>query len=84
MGCRSYSGAVIVPGLVGDLIANLHTNKVQNANTYQMDFFPVGPFQETHPTGAVHKVTAGRRAGTCVVLACSGWRTLFLGLRRRR
>jgi hypothetical protein len=48
---------VIVPGLAGDLNANLHTNKIQNTDTYQMDFFPIGPFSETHPSGAVHTVT---------------------------
>jgi hypothetical protein len=46
---------VIVPGLVGNLNANLHTNKIQNTDTYQMDFFPIGPFQETE-AGTVHSV----------------------------
>jgi len=73
---------VIVPGLVGDVIANLHVNKIQNVNIYQMDFFPIGPFSETHPTGAVHNVTgATPEPGSLLLLAGGG---LFLLARRRR
>ena len=45
---------IIVSGLVGDQVANWHTNKVQDANTWQMDFFPLGTIVESHPTGAQH------------------------------
>jgi hypothetical protein len=45
-------GANIVSGPVGTFAANLHTGKASN----QMDFFPVGPFNESHPSGAVHAV----------------------------
>jgi hypothetical protein len=77
---------LIVPGLKGDVNANFHTNKIQNIDINDMDFFPVGTFQETHPTGAVHAVsntpvpepgTLGLVGGALLVL--SG----LPGLRRR-
>jgi hypothetical protein len=46
-------GAIIVAGPVGTFAADLHTGKASN----QMDFFPVGPFNEAHPSGAAHQVT---------------------------
>jgi hypothetical protein len=48
---------LLVPGLVGDVTANFHTNKIQNVDLNQMDFFPVGAVTESHPTGATHVVT---------------------------
>jgi hypothetical protein len=45
-------GAIIVSGPVGTFAADLHTGKASN----QTDFFPVGPFNESHPSGAVHAV----------------------------
>jgi len=49
---------ILVPGLVGDLTANIHTNKVQNVDINQMDFFPVNAFSETGPGGVdVHTVS---------------------------
>jgi hypothetical protein len=45
-------GTVILTAPVGSQNANLHTGKAVG----QMDFFPLGPFSETHPNGAVHAV----------------------------
>jgi hypothetical protein len=45
-------GALLVTGPVGTQSANEHTGK----NPNQMDFFPVSPFNESHPSGAVHSV----------------------------
>lgn len=78
-------GQVIVPGLVGDLTANLHTNKIQNTDIYQMDFFPIGTFEETHPTGAVHVVTgASNTPEPATLLLVAGGALILLGRRRRR
>jgi hypothetical protein len=38
---------LLVPGLKGDATANIHTNKIQNVDIHDMDFFPVGPITET-------------------------------------
>lgn len=75
---------VIVPGLVGDLNANLHTNKVQNTDTYQMDFFPIGPFSETHPSGAVHTVTGATAIPEPETLLLIGAALLLLSRLSRR
>jgi len=40
----------LVPGLVGDVTANLHTNKIQDVDINNMDFFPVNSFSETSGT----------------------------------
>jgi hypothetical protein len=40
----------LVPGLVGDVTANLHTNKIQNVDINSMDFFPVNSFSENSGT----------------------------------
>jgi hypothetical protein len=48
---------VLVPGVVGDVTANLHINKVQNVDLNQMDFFPVGTVTEAHPGQGAHVVT---------------------------
>ena len=37
----------LVPGLKGDVTANLHTNKTQNVDVNDMDFFPVSSFSES-------------------------------------
>ena len=36
----------------------MHTNKTQGVVSapYEMDFFPIGAFQETHPNGSTHIV----------------------------
>jgi hypothetical protein len=75
-------GLIIVPGLVGDPAANLHVNKIQNSDLRQMDFFPLGPFQETHPTGAVHNVTGATPEPATWLIAGGG--VLALLIRRRR
>jgi hypothetical protein len=83
-------GQVIVPGLVGDLSANLHTNKIQNVDIYQMDFFPIGVFTEAHPTGALHVV--GGATGTSTtstpeptsLLLVAGGALILMGRLRRR
>jgi hypothetical protein len=38
---------IIVSGLKGDLTKNLHTNKIQNVDINDMDFFPVGNITES-------------------------------------
>ena len=45
---------LLVNGLVGNLTANWHTNKIDNVDIHDMDFFPVGVIQEIHPNGAQH------------------------------
>lgn len=74
---------LIVPGLKGDVTANLHTNKLQNVDFNDMDFFPVGSFSESHPTGALHIVsdTPVPEPGTLGLLA--GALLVLSGLRRR-
>jgi hypothetical protein len=47
---------ILVPGLVGDVTANLHTNKIQNVDINQMDFFPVSAFSDSGG-GDVHTVS---------------------------
>lgn len=47
----------LVPGLVGDVNANLHTNKVQDTDFNQMDFFPVSSVTEAHPGQGQHVVS---------------------------
>jgi hypothetical protein len=73
---------IIVSGLVGNLSANLHTNKIQNSDIHQMDFFPVGSFQETHPTGAVHAVTGAATPEPGSILLVAGG--VLAALLRRR
>lgn len=69
---------LIVPGLLGNVTVNLHTNKLQNVDINDMDFFPVGTFQESGPGGDLHVVantsipepgTLGLIGGAIVVLA---------------
>jgi hypothetical protein len=74
---------ILVPGLVGDLNANLHTNKIQNVDINNMDFFPVGVFQESHPGQGVHVVSTTQtpEPGT---MALVGAALLFLSRLRRR
>jgi len=43
----------LAPGLKGDVTANLHTNKVQDVDTNDMDFFPEGIFDLTLPGGTI-------------------------------
>lgn len=72
---------LLVPGLRGDVTANLHTNKIQNVDIHDMDFFAVGAVIESHPTGAQHVVTnANPEPGS---LALVSGALLFLLLRRR-
>jgi hypothetical protein len=47
----------LVPGLKGDVTANFHTNKIQNTDINDMDFFPVSAFSESGPSGDVHTVS---------------------------
>jgi hypothetical protein len=78
-------GEVIVPGLVGDLNADLHTNKVQTSDVYQMDFFPVGSFVQFVPGGAFTHVVTGATVpepGSGLLVALGGLGLLALRLRR--
>ena len=45
-------GTLLITGLVGTQNANSHTGKTSS----QMDFFPVGTFNESNPNGLVHSV----------------------------
>jgi hypothetical protein len=60
----------LVPGLVGDVTANFHTNKIQNVDINNMDFFPVGAFTES-AGGDVHAVqdTQTPEPGTMALIA---------------
>jgi len=40
-----------------DALAIAGVNSLLNGTDSSADFWPLGPFQEVHPTGAVHRVT---------------------------
>jgi hypothetical protein len=62
----------LVPGLKGDVTANFHTNKIQNIDINDMDFFPIGAFQESEPGGAVHVVANATPEPGTIGLLCLG------------
>jgi len=72
----------LVPGLKGDVTANFHTNKIQDVDLHDMDFFPVGSVTETSGTDT-HVVTNAQspEPGT---LALIGGALLVLSRLRRR
>jgi hypothetical protein len=74
---------LLVLGLVGNVNANFHTNKIQNVDINDMDFFPVSTFQEVHPTGAVH-VVSNTPTPEPATLALIGGALLMLSRLRRR
>jgi hypothetical protein len=73
---------LLVLGLKGDVTANLHTNKIQNVDVNDMDFFPVGTIQES-AGGDLHVVsnTPTPEPGTLVLI---GGALLVLSRLRRR
>lgn len=72
--------ALIVPGLVGDGAANLHTDR----NTDQMDLFPLGTIIEQHPSGAIHRVRLAVPAPPALSLVILALIAAGLGGRRYR
>lgn len=77
-------GDLIVSGLKGDVTVNFHTNKIQNVDINDMDFFPVGVFQETEPNGAIHAVTVTPTPEPGTLGLIGGAILLFSRFRRRR
>jgi hypothetical protein len=75
---------LLVPGLVGNLNANFHTNKIQNVDINDMDFFPVGTFTESAPGGAdVHVVTNAQMPEPGTMLLIAGGLLVLSRVRRR-
>ena len=68
---------LLIPGLVGDQNANLHTNK----GTGQLDFF--GSVSEAHPSGAVHNASPTLTPEPMTLLL-TGSMLILAGLMRRR
>jgi hypothetical protein len=74
----------LVPGLRGDVTANFHTNKIQNSDIHDMDFFPIGVFSEAHPGQGVHVVQTSQNAPEPGTLLLIGGALLALSRVRRR
>jgi len=75
----------LVPGLVGDVTANLHTNKIQNVDINNMDFFPVSSFSESSGTDThVVSNTPNSQTPEPGTMALLGGALLVLSRVRRR
>jgi hypothetical protein len=76
--------AFLVPGLKGDVTANLHTNKIQNADIHDMDFFPIGVVTQAFRGQGVLVVQTTQNTpepGTMTLIA--GGLLVLLRVRRR-
>ncbi len=74
----------LVTGLVGDVLANEHTNKIRNVDLYQMDFFPVGVITETSGGGDTHTVTNTQVPEPCTLMLLGSGAVGLLGTIRRK
>jgi hypothetical protein len=74
----------LVHGLVGNVNANLHTNKIQDVDIHNMDFFPIGSFSQSFPGQGVIVVQTSQTPEPGTIPLIAGALLVFLSRVRRR